>query len=268
MATMHTGSPDIVNELLNKGKAVSDKDFRVIVDIAASNLRVPLTGIKGYLALLADGNFGKLTIEQKDIISKLEEATSNLIVDLHNIVKLEKIRDSQPIPPSENKVAPMHKVLYFEDNEMLRDMYGTKFLASGFAFAGYESPTEDPVSIVLREKPDLILMDGIMPQLDGIAAAKALKADERTAAIPILGLDNIGGEYAEGAKKAGMIDYLLKAHFMPSEVVNRVRQVLRLPIPPLKKIPPPSESWHGSSVQQILERAPRKPKWWQRWFRT
>ena len=158
----------------------------------------------------------------------------------------------------------MPKILHFEDERMLRDMYGTKFRMLGFEFAGYDSPTKDPIRIVLNEKPDLILMDGIMPMLDGLEATKLLKSDSRTRSIPILGLDNLGGDFAVKAKKEGMVDYFLKANLMPSEVVNRVLQILGLPVPPEKSIPPAGDAWHGPSVADL---PPDKPKsWWKKLF--
>ncbi|MFA6198509.1 MAG: response regulator [Patescibacteria group bacterium] len=123
------------------------------------------------------------------------------------------------------------KILYFEDDAFLRGMYQTKFQNAGFDVAGYESPTQSPVDVVIREQPDLILMDGIMPDIDGVKATVLLKSDARTRNIPILGLDNIGGEYANKAKRAGMADYMVKATHRPSEVVARVCEILGIPIP-------------------------------------
>lgn len=69
-------------------------------------------------------------------------------------------------------------------------------------------------------------MDGLMPVLDGLAATKILKANKATRDIPIIGLDNLSGDYEKKAKNAGMIDYLSKSNLTPSEIVKRIRKIL------------------------------------------
>lgn len=254
----------ILAERLKDKTPISDKEYRELVQIMVAHLRTPLTGVTGYMAMLSAGDFGTLSEEQKKIIDDMLQETQRLIVIVNGLMELGKLTGQVSSP--RNDTDKKYKVLSFEDDSLLRGMYQTKFQMLGFDFSGYESPSKDPVSIVLKERPDLILMDGIMPELNGLEATKRLKTDTRTRAIPILGLDNIGGDFAEKAKQAGMVDYLLKAHCMPAEVVNRVRQILGLPIPPEKPIPPVGEAWHGQSVQQMIEKAPKQPTWWQRFF--
>lgn len=163
------------------------------------------------------------------------------------------------------KTSKKFKILFFEDDRLLRNMYETKFSLEGFLVAGYDSPTKDPVSIILKEKPDIIISGVIMPLMDGFGAARIYKADPRTKDIPLIFLTNLGME--ENVKEAnalGAVYYMVKAHFMPSEVVNRVRQVLGLPIPPEKPIPPPGEAWHGPSVAD--QPSDKSKSWWQKLF--
>lgn len=253
-------------ERLRSSKPISDREYSQIAKMGIANLRAPLTGVTGYLAMLSAGDFGELSPEHRKVIDSLLEETQRLAVIVKDLTELGKLKKGSPVA-QHLQGGKKVKIIQFEDDALLRGMYQTKFKMEGFGFAGYESPTKDPVSVVVNEKPDLILMDGIMPLLDGLAATRLLKADARTQNIPILGLDNIGGKFGDDARKAGMVDYLVKAHLTPTDVVNRVRQVLGLPIPPEKPIPPAREAWHGQSVQEMIERAPKQPNWWQRLFK-
>ena len=128
----------------------------------------------------------------------------------------------------QNEYKKKLKILHFEDDLFLRKWYATKFSALGYDFVGYTSPTKDPVMIVLREKPDLIMMDTIMPIMDGFQATKILKQDKQTARIPILGLSNLGQKNnIQLAKESGMDDYWIATKHMPSEVVEKVDQFLK-----------------------------------------
>lgn len=164
----------------------------------------------------------------------------------------------------------MPKILHFEDDTFLRGMYETKFKMLGFEYIGFDSPTKDPVSIVASEKPDLIIMDIIMPISDGFTATRQIKADPSTKEIPILGLCNLGQRAdIQKALDLGMTDYLVTAAHMPGDVVNKVRQILKIPTPKNEK--PVS----GHVALDTLSRLPveplattqppiKKKSWWQR----
>lgn len=118
------------------------------------------------------------------------------------------------------------KVLLIEDEEMLSEMYKTKFEGEGFEFfRAYDG--ENGVELAKREKPDIILLDIIMPKVDGFTVLKELKKTPETAGAKIVLLTNLGQE--EDVKKGklmGADDYLVKANFTPAQVIDKVRQVL------------------------------------------
>jgi len=166
-----------------------------------------------------------------------------------------------------NEGAKKQKILIFEDDQMLRSMYETKFTLEGFIVTGYDNPSEDPVSIILKEQPAVIVSGVTMPILNGFDAAKLYKADPRTNDIPLIFLTNLGQhEDVEQGMSLGATAYFVKANHLPIEVINKVREILGLPIPPEKPIPPAGEAWHGQSVQDMVESAPKKLSWWQRLF--
>ena len=118
------------------------------------------------------------------------------------------------------------KILLIEDEEMLANMYEVKFNNEGFdiekALDG-ESGLEKAKSIL----PDFILLDIIMPKMDGFAVLKALKEDVKTKNIPVMLLTNLGQEEdIERGKELGIVGYLVKANTTPSEVVKAVKNKL------------------------------------------
>lgn len=131
-------------------------------------------------------------------------------------------------------------ILIFEDENMLAEIYVTKFHLMGFNAKAYNNPSKDPVSIVLKEKPDLILSGVTMPVINGFVAAELIKGDPRTKSIPLIFLTNLSqDEDVKRGRDIGAVDYLVKAHFTPSSVVDRVCKVLKTPVlkDRAKKIP-------------------------------
>lgn len=118
------------------------------------------------------------------------------------------------------------KILLIEDEEMLANMYEVKFKNEGFdlekALDGVEG-----LAKAQANKPDFILLDIIMPKMDGFSVLKSLKEDESTKDIPVMMLTNLGQEedIAKG-KELGSVGYLVKANVTPSEVVAEVKKKL------------------------------------------
>jgi len=120
------------------------------------------------------------------------------------------------------------KVLVVEDDVFLSGIYQKKFEMEGFkvipALDGEKGLTE-----AKKKKPAIILLDILLPKLDGFAVLTKLKADPETKDIPVILLTNLGQkDDVEKGLQAGAVDYLIKAHFKPSEVVDKVRKVLGL----------------------------------------
>lgn len=131
----------------------------------------------------------------------------------------------------------MPKILIFEDEKMLADMYATKFRLEGIeAVVQYDG--RDPVRLAVKEKPDIISMDIIMPKINGFDAVKLLKADPRTKDIPVYFLSSLGqvSDIVMG-KSLGAVEYFVKANHLPSEIVSFVKEVLGLPHQVIETIP-------------------------------
>lgn len=128
---------------------------------------------------------------------------------------------------SYKKGVHMAKILIVEDDEILAKMYLKKLEHEGFTVENAYSG-EEGLKAVNKEKPDLILLDIMMPGIDGFAVVKQLKADDNTKNIPIIILTNLGTSqiFVDEAKMLGVNEYLVKYKTSASEVVTKIKEEL------------------------------------------
>ena len=128
--------------------------------------------------------------------------------------------------PSKKVNASQTHVLLVEDDAFLAEIYQKKFEMEGFRVS-VSVNGEKGLADARKKLPDIILLDILLPKLDGFAVLKALKSDEATKKIPVILLTNLGQkDDVEKGLQDGAEDYLIKTHFKPSEVVDKVRKVL------------------------------------------
>jgi DNA-binding response OmpR family regulator len=117
-------------------------------------------------------------------------------------------------------------VLLAEDDIFVSDIYNLKLQKEGFEVILVPDGRE-AVKRLETETPDLIMLDIMMPYMDGMDVLEAIKKEDRLKNIPVLMLTNLSEkENIEKAMKMGANDYLIKAHFTPSEVIGKVRALL------------------------------------------
>lgn len=117
-------------------------------------------------------------------------------------------------------------ILLVEDDSFLLGIYAAKLAKENFKVIIAEDG-EKAARLALKELPDVILLDIMLPGLNGFEVLKRLKAEAATARIPIILLTNLSRrEDIERGLKMGAKDYLIKAHFMPSEVVEKIKKSL------------------------------------------
>jgi CheY-like chemotaxis protein len=120
----------------------------------------------------------------------------------------------------------MKKVLLIEDDPFMVDIYSKKLRESGFEFDLAVNGKEAFKKI--KEKPDLILLDIVLPGIDGWEILEKVKSDPELKSIPIFVLSNLGQRAeVEKALKLGADKYLIKANFTPSQVVAEVEKWLK-----------------------------------------
>lgn len=118
------------------------------------------------------------------------------------------------------------KILLIEDDRFLSEMYATKLTESGFivetAFNG-----EEGLAKAENIKPKLVLLDIVLPKKDGFEVLAALKEKGFLKDMKIIALTNLGQkEEVEKGMSLGASDYIIKAHFTPTEVVAKIKKVL------------------------------------------
>ncbi len=119
-------------------------------------------------------------------------------------------------------------VLLVEDDTFLSGIYQKKFEMEGFKVSLADNGEKALVE-VKKKKPDIVMLDVLLPKLDGFAVLEKLKADSETKNIPVILLTNLGQkDDVEKGLQMVAVDYLIKAHFKPSEVVDKIKKALQL----------------------------------------
>ena len=118
------------------------------------------------------------------------------------------------------------KILIVEDDKFLRELIATKLEKEEYQILE-AIDGEKGLETVKKEKPDLILLDLILPGLDGFGVLAAVKEDPVLSQIPVIILSNLGQkEDIEKALKLGAADYLIKAHHTPGEIIAKIKGIL------------------------------------------
>ncbi len=121
-------------------------------------------------------------------------------------------------------VSTRQRVLVADDHGELRQLWRAYLTLSGFVVSE-AADGADAVAKAMQESPDVILMDFRMPGMDGAAAARALKDDPRTAAIPVIGL-TAHGTAASLQDFQSVCDLVLEKPLSPEAVIEALRRVL------------------------------------------
>lgn len=118
------------------------------------------------------------------------------------------------------------KVLIVEDDKFLRELMTQKISKEGYQVVEAVDG-EDGVKKAKEEKPNLILLDLILPSMDGFEVLSAIKEDPASSEAPVIILSNLGQkDDVEKGLKLGAIDYLIKAHFTPGEIIEKIKKAL------------------------------------------
>ena len=118
------------------------------------------------------------------------------------------------------------KILIVEDDKFLRELISRKLVKEGFDIAE-AIDGEEGIQKAAEFLPELILLDLILPGIDGFGALEKIKENTQTMSIPVVILSNLGQkDEVERGLKLGAIDFLIKAHFTPEEIVEKIRLIL------------------------------------------
>ncbi|KKT19140.1 MAG: Two-component response regulator [Parcubacteria group bacterium GW2011_GWB1_43_8] len=120
-----------------------------------------------------------------------------------------------------------HKILIIDDDEFLLDMYAVKFKEEGFEVETARGGKEASDKIKGGASPEVVLLDVVMPGMDGFELLETIRKENLIPAAKIIILSNLGQkEHMEKGNSLGVADYIVKAYFTPSEVVRKANEVL------------------------------------------
>jgi DNA-binding response OmpR family regulator len=120
----------------------------------------------------------------------------------------------------------MQKILVIEDDKFLRELIVQKLLKEGYETTEAVDG-EEGIQRVAKDKPDIVLLDIILPGIDGFEVLRRVRENEEIRDIPIIILSNLGQQDdVEKGMELGAKDYLVKAEFTPTEIVEKIRATI------------------------------------------
>ncbi len=123
--------------------------------------------------------------------------------------------------------ADLKKVLIVEDDFLLLEILSKKFIKSGFD-VNIAINGEECMKVLKSRKPDIIILDIVMPVMDGFEVLQQMRSLAELSSIPVIVLSNLGREEdAQKAKSMGAKDFLVKSNFTTQEIVDKVSNMLK-----------------------------------------
>ena len=118
-------------------------------------------------------------------------------------------------------------ILVIEDDKFLRELMAQKLIKEGFKISEAVDG-EEGLKKIKEEKPGLVLLDLILPGIDGFEVLSRMKEDPEVSQTPVIILSNLGQrEDVERGLKLGATDYLIKAHFTPGEIIEKIKNIIK-----------------------------------------
>ncbi|MDD4989428.1 MAG: response regulator [Candidatus Pacebacteria bacterium] len=119
------------------------------------------------------------------------------------------------------------KILIIEDDAFFADLV-TKKLGKIGAIMVHAGSGEEGLTMAESEKPNLILLDVLLPGIDGFETLKRLKANDKTKMIPVVILSNFGSDdQIKQGQKLGVTTYLIKATVTPEDIIKEAESILK-----------------------------------------
>ncbi|HZX49656.1 MAG TPA: response regulator [Candidatus Paceibacterota bacterium] len=118
----------------------------------------------------------------------------------------------------------MKKVLVIEDEALIADLLSRRLQEKGY-YAFLAEDGEKGLQFIRKEAPDLVLLDIVLPRLNGFEVLEELQKEGLLSRIPVIIISNSGQPAEiERAKEAGVVDWLIKTEFDPQEVIEKVEK--------------------------------------------
>ena len=174
-----------------------------------------------------------LALGAKDYLVKAEFNPQDVVEKVASFLKNHTLRDDAQNIRSEaegssadfqNKQGPT--LLLIEDDKFLRELVTKKLVKEGFTVLE-AADGETGLAMLRQNMPQLLLLDLLLPGMDGFEVLKEIKSDKTVSSIPVVVLSNLGQqEDIDMAHNLGAKDFLVKAKFTPAEIVQKVKEIL------------------------------------------
>lgn len=118
-------------------------------------------------------------------------------------------------------------IIVAEDDKFIAHAYKNGLAEEGFD-THLAADGQQALKLIKKYKPQLILLDLVMPVMNGFDTLKALKQDKKTKGIPVIILSNLGQESdIETCRQLGIADYLVKSNVSMKEVIKKIKKHLK-----------------------------------------
>lgn len=158
----------------------------------------------------------------------------------------------------------MSKIMVVEDDASLREIYGIRIAAEGYEIVS-AGDGEEALAVAVREKPDLILSDVMMPKISGFDMLDILRSTPETANIKVIMMTALSGEdQRQRGERLGADRYLVKSQVGIEDVVNAIHEVLSdrsvaTPAAPETPATPEMPDAPASRLEQLVAEQPAMP---------
>lgn len=118
------------------------------------------------------------------------------------------------------------KILSVEDDKFLSSLVAKKLTAAGYEMS-HAAKGEEALKLVKEEKPSLVLLDILLPEMSGFEVLEKIKADPETKDIPVILFSNLGQkEDIDKGLKLGAEKFIVKATVVLDDIVNEIEGIL------------------------------------------
>ncbi len=118
------------------------------------------------------------------------------------------------------------KVVWVEDNQFFNRIIQRKLSTTKCVFFN-ATEGEEALRIISKEMPDIVMLDIILPGMDGFEILRRIKSDPKIKHIPIILLSNLGqASDIEKGESLGAVRFIVKAAITPNEIIDQIKEVL------------------------------------------
>lgn len=174
-----------------------------------------------------------LALGVKDYLVKAQFDPEEVMVKVRAELRKSEIT---PVPGDDTKITPENKapdtslegkkIMWVEDDKFLNDIISRKLSATKCAFM-HAAEGEEAIRMITENLPDIVLLDIVLPGMDGFEILKRLKTEPTTKHIPVIMLSNLGQQSNdEKAKTMGATRFLVKATVTLDDIIQQIKEVI------------------------------------------